>query len=120
MQALVFFSLGLIFFINIISRIKSRRFSESESLFWILAALLAMASPLYIEILDKISYSIGIEYPPSFLFVLSILFILLLVFRLSESNHMLKEQVKNLAQNYAIMENQLLHLKVDLQKNIKS
>ena len=105
MIARVFFIIvALIFIFIIISRVKKKRFFEKESFVWLLGSTLCLVLSIFPKTIDFISNLLGIYYGPSLLFLISIMFVLLLLFRQSEQVSLLKEQVKHLGQKIVVLE----------------
>ena len=105
-----FVFLGILSMITVYSNVKNGNFSEKESFFWMMASLIVALLPFCIPILNRVSEILGIDYPPALLFVLSILFLFFLVFRVSKYLFIEHERVKELAQKVAILEFQIIDL----------
>lgn len=101
---LFFIFIALSFLVVVVKKVKKKKFFERESFLWVVGSILALilASSPYIII--RISKIIGIEYAPSLLFLISIIFVLFLSFRQSEQVSLLKEQVKELGQRIVVLE----------------
>jgi hypothetical protein len=91
----------------VLELVRRRRLLERYALLWLLSAvaLIALAAfqPLLIEIADLI----GIQYPPSALFLIAFGFVLLLLLHFSVAVSRLSDQSKVLAQRVAMMEERL-------------
>ena len=96
--------IGLFFIIYILNQVKKNLFSEGRSLFWIFGGVAILVLSFFPSIIVRISYRIGIEYPPSLLFLLTSLFLTFVTFRQEEDISQLNERVKELAQKNAILE----------------
>lgn len=111
----IFFAvLGLIFVLLVFNRVKKKRFSEKESLFWMATAIMMLVLSIFPQILTYLTTLINIVYPPSLLFLAAIMFLIIIVFRLTEQISVLQEHVKELAQNYSLLEEQLRNTENDL------
>ena len=95
---------GLFFIIYIINKVKLNLFSEEKSLFWLLGGFSILFLSLFPHVIVKLSYFIGIDYPPSLLFLLSSLFLIYVTFRQEQDISQLNERVKELAQKNALLE----------------
>lgn len=84
--------------------------SEKESFFWIVGGIIILILGLFPQIVGMASEILHIEYPPSLLFLLGIIFILGLVFRVMIYITLLKEQNKELAQRYALLEKRVIEM----------
>lgn len=105
MVSRIFFALiGLLFMGLVYKQVKKKRFSEKESFFWMCTAFAMLVIAVFPQIIDYLTTLVHIDYPPSLLFLLAILFLVLIVFRLTEQVSILQERVKELAQDHAILE----------------
>jgi len=100
-------SLGLGIFAFVIWLVRERRLREKYALLWLSTSLFIILLTLSRRVLEVTALSIGIYYPPSLLFLVGVLFLLLVTIghsvtlsRLSESNH-------NLAQEVALLKKRL-------------
>lgn len=103
---------GLLFITIVYKEVKKKKLSEKESIFWVIGASGVLILGIFPNILIKAAQILHIEYAPSLLFLLGIIFVFLLVFRLTIYVSILKEQVKELAQRNAIIEYELKSLKI--------
>ena len=87
--------------------IRSRRLQERYALLWLLTGLVIFVLAIWRSLLGKASDLVGIAYPPSALFVLAALFILLVLLHYSTVVSRLSEQNLALAQRLALLENRL-------------
>lgn len=107
----IFFAIiGLIVILYVYKKVKENKLSEKESIFWMVGAIGILILGIFPNIMIKMARILKIEYAPSLLFLLGIVFIFLLVFRLTVYISILKEQVKELAQRNAILENRVVYL----------
>jgi hypothetical protein len=87
--------------------IRSRRLQERYALLWLLTGLVLLVLALWRGALGLLADAVGIAYPPSALFVLAAVFILLLLLHYSTVISKLSDQNRILAQRLALLENQL-------------
>ena len=80
---------------------------QRESILWLLGCLVMIVMSICPKIVDSIAAFVGIDYPPSLVFLLGILFLLLLVFRLFLQTASLGHNVNVLARKVALLEEQL-------------
>lgn len=115
----IFFAIvGLVVMIYVYRKVSEDKLSEKESIFWIMGAISILILGIFPNIIIRIAELLKIEYAPSLLFLVGIVFIFLLVFRLTLYISTLKEQVKELAQRNAILENRVVQLeKVQIKEN---
>ncbi len=93
--------------IVVVELIRRGKLKERYSLLWLLAGgvLLVLSSSRYL--LESISHLLGIFYPPSFLFLLAFLFLLLITLHFSVVISGLSEKNKKLAQELALLRQEL-------------
>jgi hypothetical protein len=104
----IFFAVvGLLVVVIVFSSVKKKKFSEKESFFWMLLSIGMLILAIFPSIIPYITNLVHIEYPPSLLFLIAILFIILIIFRLTEYISTMREQLKDLSQNFALMEERL-------------
>jgi hypothetical protein len=87
--------------------IRSRRLQERYALLWLLTGVVIFVLAAWRSALVGISDVVGIAYPPSTLFLLALLFVLLLLLHYSTVISRLSEQNMILAQRLAILEHDL-------------
>ena len=102
-QARVFFiAIGLGVLLFVIASLRKKRLKEQYALLWLLMALALVVAPLLIDLIDAISYAIGIDYPPAFMIVIALICFILIFFQLSVTISRFDEQIKSLAQELAL------------------
>lgn len=106
-RSVFFVILSLIFILYIFNKVKSKSFSEKDSMFWIAGGFLMIVLSLFPTLIDSISVSLGIYYPPSLLFLLSIIFVVFIILRQSQQISIMNERIKELAQDYSILEQKI-------------
>ena len=107
----LYFSLfGVVFIIHVIRKVLKNQFSEGKSLFWIIGGGFVLLLSIFPKIIDLVALKFGIAYPPSLLFLTSILFIMVIIFRQEQELSLQSERLKELAQRNALLENQINNL----------
>jgi len=108
---LVSLALGSCIFGFVIWLVRERRLREKYALLWLFTSLFIILLTMSRRVLEVAALSIGIYYPPSLLFLVGVLFLLMVAIghsvslsRLSESNH-------NLAQEVALLRKQVEDLR---------
>ena len=108
-------SIGIFCFV--VWLVRERRLREKYALLWLCTSIFVILLTVSRRVLEVAALAIGIYYPPSLLFLVGLLFLLLVVIgqsvtlsRLSESNH-------NLAQEMALLRKQVEDLKTDKDKD---
>ena len=104
----IFFAvIGLFFVLLVFIRVKKKKFSEKESFFWMVISIFMLTIAIFPDIIIWLTDLVGIDYAPSLLFLLAIMFIIVILFRLTEQVSILQEHLKELAQNHAVLEERL-------------
>lgn len=100
-------ALSLSIFGFVLWLVRERRLREKYALLWLSTSLFIILLTVSRRVLEVAALSIGIYYPPSLLFLVGVLFLLMVsighsvtLSRLSESNH-------NLAQELALLRKQM-------------
>ncbi len=98
-------SISIFFFV--LWLVRQRRLREKYAILWLCTSVFVVFLTASRRVLEVAALSIGIYYPPSLLFLVGVLFLLMVVIgqsvtlsRLSESNH-------NLAQEMALLKKKL-------------
>lgn len=87
--------------------IRRDRLKERYSLLWLLAGVVLLLLSSSRNALEFISRHVGIFYPPSFLFLIAFLFLLLITLHFSVVISGLSEKSKKLAQELALLRQEL-------------
>lgn len=98
-------SLGI--FITVIELIRRNHLKERYSLTWLATALVLMLFSLWRQLLHLLARALGIYYPPSFLFLLAIAFLIVLLLHFSTVISTLTENNKRLAQEIGILKTRI-------------
>jgi hypothetical protein len=93
--------------IVILELIRSRRLQERYAILWLVTGTTILILSVWRSALVEISDLIGIAYPPTALFVLGSLFILVVLLHYSTVISQLSEQNRILAQRLALLESRL-------------
>ena len=107
---LPFVIIGAFTLIMMVRNVIKGKFSEKESLFWALAGLIMVTSPLYMDYVDKLSLMVGVTYTPALIFALLFIFVFFLLYRLSAAVYKLNEKMTELIQLNAIYEQEIRKL----------
>jgi len=110
-QARLFFiALGLLVLIFVVTSLRKKRLKEQYALLWLLMAVALVVAPLTIDLIDTISFAIGIDYPPAFMIVIALICFVLIFFQFSMTISRFSEQIKALAQDLALTRRQVADL----------
>ena len=104
-MAIVVCGSGLLLIIELIRR---GRLKEKYSLLWLFAGTVLLILTLSRKLLEYLSSLVGIYYPPSFLFLLAFLFLLLITLHFSSVISGLSEKNKQLAQELALLRQEMV------------
>ncbi len=104
-QKIVFISIGLVILTVIIELVRRRKLREEYTFLWLLIGVIALILPLWYNLLVELTYAIGAALPTSTLFFFGLLFVLLVNLHFSLKISSLTNQIKNLAQKIALLEN---------------
>jgi hypothetical protein len=88
----------------VLELIRRGRLKERYSLLWLLAGTVMLILSLSRGLLDYIARLVGIFYPPSLLFLIAFLFLLLITLHFSAVLSGLSEKNKRLAQEIALLQ----------------
>jgi hypothetical protein len=94
-------SLGIFFFV--VWLIRERRLREKYALLWLFTSLFVILLTISRRVLESIALAIGIYYPPSLLFLIGVLFLLLVAIGQSVSLSHLSLCNHKLAQELALL-----------------
>ena len=91
----------------IIELIRRHRLQERYALLWIVTGGVMLVFALWRSALDRFAELVGVAYPPSALFMVAGLFVLVVLLHYSTVLSKLSEQNKTLAQQIALLEQRL-------------
>lgn len=97
---------GFIFF-TVIELIRRDHLKERYSLIWLAASLVLIVFSSWRGLLHFIALKLGIYYPPSFLFLIAIGFLVVLLLHFSTVISSQSDQNKRLAQEIGILRSRL-------------
>lgn len=101
----IFGSICLIIFI--LNLIRKRRLREEFSILWLVTAFIFLFISIFRPLLDKLSYFLGIGYPPAALFLILILGLMMVCIHFSIAISELKETNKKLLQELGLLRAEL-------------
>ena len=105
MNNIIFIVISVIALLYVVNNVRKKEFSIKESFWWFFGALAMLILSIFPYSIDKIAVMLNIEYPPSLLFVICIVFLLFQNFRSSKKISDLQMKVVELAQELAIVKN---------------
>jgi hypothetical protein len=96
------FVIGLVLFY-----IRRGKLKEKYAFLWLLVALFSSAAVIFPEPVFKLANTLGFEIPANFLFAITLLIALFLIFLLSTDISKKQRQIENLATELALIKNKL-------------
>lgn len=110
-QLLVFsIFVSIAVFIYIINLTRKNLLNEKESIFWVFGAFGVIILSIFPTILDWISKFIGVEYPPTTLFLMSTIMLVVIVFRQFTKISKLENKMKDSISTISILDFELRRL----------
>lgn len=92
-------------FLYILEMVRRRKLREEYSILWLFGSAIILVLSVKQEWLILLSNAVGVVYPPSFLFLVGILFILLILIHFSIAISKLHQMNKKMAQEIALLKN---------------
>jgi hypothetical protein len=87
----------------ILEMVRRRRLQEEYSILWLAGGVIMLILSVKKDWLEWVSDAVGIYYPPSFLFLISMFFILLILIHFSITISKLYQMNKRMAQELALL-----------------
>ncbi len=100
----------------VIELIRRGKLKIEFSLLWVFMSALFLLVSIFRGLLDKFSYMVGIGYPPSALFLILLLGLIMILIHFSTVISNLKEAKKALTQRIGLLEIEIKKLKEELEK----
>lgn len=97
----IIFSLSV--FVGIVDLIRRGLLKEQYAILWLVSAVILLILSVWRGLLDKIAQALGVAYPPSLLFLVAFLFLLLIVLHFSVIISDFSEKNKRLSQEVALL-----------------
>jgi hypothetical protein len=91
----------------VLELVRQRRLLERYALVWLAVTVALIVLTVWGKVLDGISALIGIEYPPSALFVIAFGFVIFLLLHFSVAVSKLSDQSRVLAQQLSLLEERM-------------
>ncbi|MBF0557967.1 MAG: DUF2304 domain-containing protein [Nitrospirae bacterium] len=104
---LISLTVSITIFVVVIELIRRSHLKERYGLIWLAASIVLIIFSLTRSLLHYIARVIGIYYPPAFLFLLAIAFLLVLLLHFSTVISMLSEKNNRIAQEMGILKTRL-------------
>jgi len=114
-RARIFFMLlGVAVLVFVLNLLRTKKLTEKYALLWLLMAGALVFAPLAIDVIDQISFAIGIDYPPALIIVIALVCFALIFFQISVTISRFSEEIKTLTQELALTRRRLADLEDEL------
>lgn len=99
-------------FFAIILLIRSNKLKERFAIIWLITAIIICVFSVNRKLLEEVAYALNVHYPPSFVFLLGIIFLIIIniSFSVYFSDH--SKKIIKLAQKITLLEHKLNRLKI--------
>ena len=104
-------ALGLIVFIGVFSSLVKRKLGESDSILWTCISFIVIIAGCFPESINSIAEFFHIQYPPTLLFISSVVLIMFITFRNTTKIAVLNAKVRELTMQLSIINEELTELK---------
>jgi len=94
---------SILLIIFIVELIRRKRLREEFSILWLAMGFVFLGVAMFRNLLDRFSFMIGISYPPTALFLILIIGLMLILMHFSVAISELKEANKKLVQEIGLM-----------------
>ncbi len=98
--------LSVVLLLYILEMVRRRRLREEYSLLWLFGSVVILLLSIKQSWLVYLAQAVGIAYPPSFLFLVGILFVMLILIHFSIAISKLHQMNKRMAQEIALLKRQ--------------
>jgi hypothetical protein len=96
--------IGLLFTSYVFSLLIRRKLTEKNSIIWLIWTLVVLIFSFFPPLLNILSTLLGVDYPPTLLFLCTIFILLIILLHNSIQISNLTNQVRELTQQYAVKE----------------
>jgi hypothetical protein len=96
-------ALAVVVCVVIFELVRRKRLMERYAILWLIAGVTVLVLALWKGLLTTLSHAVGIYYPPSALFGVAFLFVLVMLVHFSTTLSRLADQNKVLAQRLALL-----------------
>ncbi len=95
---------SLLVIVGIVELVRRRKLAEEYSFLWLVTGFLLLLVTVKLDVLIFLSRLIGAEVPTNTLFIFGLIFLMLLALHFSLKFSQMASQIKNLAQEVALLQ----------------
>lgn len=99
----LFILIGIVVIVYIFNTVKKGKFSVNESIFWMCGGFIVLILSIFPQIIIFFAEKVGVDYPPSLLFMLCNVFLLFMCFRNNRRIAEQQEKIIELAQQVTLL-----------------
>lgn len=103
-------AVGILLIAVVVSKMKSRVISETQSIPWLISAVVVMILGVFPNIVNIVADWFGVWYPPTILFVIIIVLIVFIIFNHTSTMSKLINQVSELSMQLTILKDEVKEL----------
>jgi len=111
---LLLIAVGIGIMVFVINLVRTRKLKEEYAILWLFTGVVLILLPVVIDVLDAVSFALGITYPPAFIGLVAAVCILFILFQFSTSISRFSDRTKVLTQEVAILKDQMRRLEAEL------
>jgi hypothetical protein len=100
-------AVAVVICVLIFELVRRKHLMERYAILWLVAGVTVLVLALWQGLLTTLSHAVGIYYPPSALFAVAFVFVLLMLMHFSMTVSRLSDQNKILAQRLALLQQRL-------------
>ena len=105
---------GIAITVFVTNLVRTRKLKEEYALLWLFTGVVLILLPVVIDLLDALSFALGITYPPAFIGLVAAICILFILFQFSTSISRFSDRTKVLTQEVAILQERVRRLEAEL------
>ena len=110
---------GVVFMLAILYLLLRKKSNVSYSLIWLGMALAVIIIGIFPHFLDIICIWLNIDYPPIFVTIIAVLFLLIFIFYISSELSVAKSKISELSMQLSLLNNDIVEFKEDLRNENK-
>ena len=109
------FVVSFIWLLLVLRMVRTRRLWERYAIFWVYLGFGVVIFPLFVDVFDSVLYSLGVDQPPNFYFLIGILGVLLILLQSTVEITTLVRRSRDTVQDLAILEERVRRLEAEKQ-----